>query len=386
MDIYTMTWYRGENYGSVLQAYALPCFLKTKGYECRTLAYRPGKLQSLFYKFITGNISETLGYKANEAATALTREKRGKKRKRAFLFDKFRKEHMDLTDECRSGREIEKRYGGDSIFICGSDQIWNPYLYDPNMYLRFEKDRKKKIAYAASFGVKEIPANMEQRILNDILTLDNISVREKSGAEIVRRMTGINIPVTADPVLLLTKEKWEELMAPSAEQEPYLFCYMLGGCAENLHNIKVFAAEKSLKVCIVPVAAEDYDDTDAVQYPTGPCEWLRLIKNADYVVTDSFHCLLFSVMFHRQFTVFRRFSGEDSHSQNTRILWFLKQTGFESRDAKMSGNIKRSIITKDQFSAADNAIRKRQTYSRRWLLKTVQKAIEACGTGQEKDS
>jgi hypothetical protein len=91
-------------------------------------------------------------------------------------------------------------------------------------------------------------------------------------------------------------------------------------------------------------------------------------------------------MFHRQFTVFRRFSGEDSHSQNTRILWFLKQTGFESRDAKMSGNIKRSIITEDQFSAADNAIRKRQTYSRRWLLKTVQKAIEACGTGQEKDS
>ena len=189
-----------------------------------------------------------------------------------------------------------------SGFVIGSDQVWNPD-FDFNSELEYLPmvPQQKKIAYAASFGVGEISANRE-RTAELLDGIKSISVREEAGAEIVRDLTGREVPVVLDPTLLLGPADWEKVSVKPRKVDrsvPYVFKYVLGDDV-NDKRIAALAASRGLEVIDV------MDDSLAV----GPSEFVWLIAHSELVCTDSFHASVFALLHHRPLAIFERVSAD----------------------------------------------------------------------------
>ena len=381
--IYIMTWYRGMNYGSVLQAYALQRYILSLGYSCRILNYAPGKPASLKMKILNGSLRDTLIYKFNECTAGASGNRADRN---ITAFDSFREEYMDITGRCRNADEILKLCGEDSVFVCGSDQIWNPYFYDPCYFLTFAKDKNKKIAYAPSFGVSEANRAVKKRIAAALDGFGSISVREETGKEIIKDLTGKEAVVTADPTMLADMRQWDLIAEDPEEKEPYLFCYFLSSSGEYLRAAEKTAAARGLKIRMLPMTASGAANENVIKEAVGPREWLGYIKNADFVMTDSFHCTLFAMRYRRQFITLKRFSDDDPRGQNGRISSFLNETEMAGRfinASDMTGN--EPGITADMFARACGIIDKKAEYSGRWLAHNLKKAKEADNGWQYKN-
>lgn len=367
MKVYTQTWYRGNNYGSVLQAYALQKTILSLGYDCSVLNYRPTKADMWKLKIINHSLKATIDYKINE----FLMKKNGMNQKQAVdnltLFDAFRREYMRISEPCSTAEEINELCGHDAVFVCGSDQIWNPYFYDPFYFLEFIQDSSRKIAYAPSFGVENLPNNNKKRIQKAVTSFTHISVREKRGAEIIRDLTGTGVDVTVDPTMLLSLEQWSEIAAPINEKKDYLFCYFLSEEPLYMNAAREIAKEKGLVIRMLPMVAADFRRDDTISCPVGPCEWISWVKNAGYVLTDSFHCTLFAIRFHKQFNVLQRFSDGDKHGQNSRIHSLLRLASMEDRLVVPGKKGDYSPISESQFEVADSYMEKEIGSSKSWL-------------------
>lgn len=276
MKVYTQTWYRGNNYGSVLQAYALQHTISDMGYACSVLNYKPTKADMWKLKFINHSLKETIQYKINEYL--MKKNGTSEAVNNLSLFDDFRAQHMQITPPCSTAPEIARICGDDAVFVCGSDQIWNPYLYDPYYFLEFVQDSRRKIAYAPSFSVMEIPHRCQKRLRKAIAPFRYVSVREKRGAEIVRELTGKQVMVAVDPTLLVSMAHWQTLAKPIDSEQKYLFCYFLSENARYLETAEKIAREKHLTIRMLPMVAADFKKSGTVKEPVGPREWLGLVK------------------------------------------------------------------------------------------------------------
>lgn len=372
--VYIMTWYRGMNYGSVLQAYALQRYILSLGYSCRILNYAPGKPASLKMKILNGSLRDTLIYKFNECTAGASGNRADRN---ITAFDSFREEYMDITGRCRNADEILKLCGKDAVFVCGSDQIWNPYFYDPCYFLTFAKDKNKKIAYAPSFGVSEVNRAVKKRIAAALDGFGSISVREEAGKEIIKDLTGKEAVVTADPTMLADMHQWDLIAEDPEEKEPYLFCYFLSSSGEYLRAAEKTAAAKGLKIRMLPMTASDAANENVIKEAVGPQEWLGYIKNADFVMTDSFHCTLFAMRYRRQFITLKRFSDDDPRGQNGRIRSLLENTGIRERFLSAENVTgKEEDIKEGLFDTAAAVMDKKSGSSEKWLRQNLEKSGE----------
>jgi len=372
MKVYTQTWYRGNNYGSVLQAYALPQAIQKMGYQCEVLAYAPNRLHKWKLKLINRSIKETINYKINELLMKCSTRSVEQAFHNLSLFDEFRKNYMQITAHCTNKKEILNVCGEDATFVCGSDQIWNPYFYDPYYFLSFVNDETRKIAYAPSFGVEEIPKYSRKGVKKQINRFNKISVREKRGAELVKELTGKEATVVVDPTLLLSNEEWSGISAPLEEKEPYLMCYFLSNNPVYHRVAQELANQLGLKIRLLPMVAADFKREETIQEPIGPREWLSLVRNAEFVLTDSFHCGLFSIRFHKNFYIFQRFSSEDKRGQNSRVQSLLKSTKLEDRMLIPGQKHTYTTISEECFDKADNELKTKIEFSKKWLEAALQ--------------
>lgn len=315
-----MTWYTFRNYGTVLQAVALNRVIRDFGYDVSTIAYNPLERKKPFAERVLNKIERLLSasdYSSDE---------------KELLFENFIKENICLTSKIHSSEEFHRLNSDFDAFVCGSDQIWGPRWLDTRFYLDFVEKADCKIAYAPSFGCSEIPEdNKRKKISSCLMDFGSISVREKSGAEIVESLIGKKPPVVLDPTLLLDDEKWDEYARTCFDKSKrYCLFYFLGNNPQNYHVAKKIAEDKGLKIKILPVFSKDFKLESSIHESVGPSEFLTLLKNADYVCTDSFHGMVFSVIFHKQFVAFERFKRTGGKSQNTRIYNFLNLMGLNN--------------------------------------------------------
>lgn len=371
MKIYTQTWFKGYNYGTVLQAYALSEYISSLGYDCSILGYRPNAAEQWRLKLINRNIIATIRYKINEAAMKKNKTGLDNSTNNYECFEKFRKDCMRISPECTSVKKIEEVCGSDSIFICGSDQIWNPYMYNPCYYLEFVKDPNRKIAYAPSFGVSEIPNYNRKRVRNALSSFKHISLREKRGTEIVKELIGKKAVVTVDPTLLLTDEQWLSLsqsQEAASDEPPYIFCYFLSENQRYFQIAHELADKFGLNIRMLPMVAEDYKKKETIKEAVGPKEWINLIRGASFVLTDSFHCTLFALRFHKSFYTLQRFSENDKKGQNARITNLFSLTGFSDRLLLPKETEKEySTIASERFEHSDAQLKKETDTSKKWL-------------------
>ena len=325
MKIKTITCHNVYNYGASLQAYALQRFLLDSGNEVEIIDYRPAYL-SFVYDFmgVSPNWSQNFAVRWGYRIFRLPMRIRGLKRKAAF--DKFTKEFLRLTPRVyRNNQELKAFPPKADVYIAGSDQIWNTVYEngrDPAFYLDFAESGAKRFSYAASFSTKQIVPEYEDFVREKLQKFDAITVREKEGVEILREL-GLAGRQVLDPVFLLSANQWNKILenAKLSCFSNYIFVYDLAGNPLLQKFAQKLAKQTGKKI----LAVRDNNNVsyaDIVIKDAGPLEFVNYLRNADYIVADSFHALAFSVIFEKEFFVFARL-GYDINSRMENLLSFV---------------------------------------------------------------
>ena len=247
-------------------------------------------------------------------------------------FDEFRKS-IPHTESVFTDDNISETLDEFDSFIVGSDQVWNPHLNAPSYLLSFANNGKKGIAYGASLGVTSLTSEQKGYFKKYLTNFSAISVREKDAVSIIQKLTNIGVQWVLDPVFLLSKNDWITLASNNRIQHRYIFTYFLGEDKKQREIVKRFAQRKKLKIVSLPHILNYYNDADSGFgdiriYNASPKDFLSLIKNAEYVFTDSFHAVAFSTIFNKEFFVFSR--GD----MNSRIESITSVFGLEKRYIK----------------------------------------------------
>ena len=311
-----------NNYGGLLQNYALQQVLKRLGHEVKTIDFVG---RTSFTRYLL-SICKQLLISVLKCRRPQIRPYVAIPTFRNPIMADFVNNHIDRTRIVHSyNKKIINEEHFDAI-ITGSDQVWRP-IYNMNiedMYLKFVPNSIKKIAYAASFGVDtwEYNAKLTKRCAKQAKRLDAISVREATGVELCRTNLGVNAEHVLDPTILAGAEAYKPLLKENTEQQDYLFAYILDIAPEKQSYVESIAKSKGLKTII---KSADKNATLSVE------DWLSMIANSSMVVTDSFHGTVFSILFHREF-----YSIVNIARGGTRFASLLKPLGLDYRKGDVS--------------------------------------------------
>lgn len=329
-----------DNYGACLQAYALMNVINNLGYRCEIIRYT--EPEGYFENSIENRIKTSKAYNTVRCMISSNYKKAYLCEKvRRKTFEKFRKKYLKFSaKEYKTFHELKETNEIYDIFVCGSDQIWNPTFYNGNnraYFLDFVHQAKKKIAYAPSIGLSEFPEEYATDFARLIGRLDYVSVRESTGVNIIREVSGVEACHVLDPTLLMTGEQWNDLVSEDRiEEEKYIFCYLFGKHEEYTTAIQRLCEETGYKAVIIPFSEENLSDNYTKIYRAGPKEFLNLIKNAEYILTDSFHATVFSILFSKPFFSLHRFKTGEKNSMNSRLKSLLDIVGLSNRFIKCS--------------------------------------------------
>lgn len=224
-------------------------------------------------------------------------------------------------------------------YLIGSDQMWNPWMVQPQYLLDFvpKKSKKAKIAYAASFGVDNIPDSKKYIYTMYLPHFSKITVREPRAAELVKELSQREATVVLDPTFLLLQEDWKRFCTYSnicsqyKLKSDYIVCYFIGSQEFNhIAIVREIAKLLELKLVIVPMKMMDYKENDAIIIADA-ChyDFVSLIDNAALVCTDSFHAVVFSFLMNTPFYNFPRFKKGDKYSQDARLQNIMTKFGLE---------------------------------------------------------
>lgn len=301
MKIGILTFHEADSYGAVLQAYALQQTLLSFG------------AQSEFVQIQMPVKTEPAAAPAAPAAALFARRIQAEGKKRENLFAAFRQAHMHISRPYQPTEDID---GDFDSFIAGSDQIWNFRIpnADARYFLPFAKPEKRN-SYAASFGADDLPEKAKNWAAKQLSMFQQISVREESGCKIVESLTGKRAEVCLDPTLLPDRAQWEALTCQE-DTEPYVLLFLLKYDDVLLTKAKAEADKRGIALRTVTAAFMPQLGMSAWN-TTGVTDWLSAIRNAQCVFTNSFHGMVFSMIFGRSFHV-QRLTGELT-SRNGRL-------------------------------------------------------------------
>lgn len=369
------------NYGVYLQAYAMQKKVEDFGYDGEIIHYvkrtestssagRASKIKRLLLHPVqTKKIIDNKIMKSGSNFAG-----------RSFSFSKFASKNFNLTRLCNDMDDAEKIAGKYHAVVCGSDQIWNPVHTDCNPYyfLQFVPP-EKRIAYAPSVACEEIPEKYLEDFKNYISSFSSISVRESSGAELVEKITGRKCENTVDPTLLYDKNFWNALALPERiVKEPYIFCYFLGGTEIHKKAIDRIEKETGKKVVLSPFDYEINSLKKGEKIYADIEQFLTLVRDADFVLTDSFHGVAFSVNFRKSFAAVKR--GDIDPGKHTRINDFLSKISLADRIVTEE-NIDNFKFSEINYEESENIlqswIKASEDYFRNSLEKVLEKSEES---------
>jgi len=307
-----ITFSAADNFGALMQCYALRKYLTQRGYDVEVINYWPSYLRKeyrLMFNWEELRSGVQSGLKCLWRSVIYIRFKNlpkaiSKQRKMNY----FRKNYLNITKKCRNLKEL-KNLPPYQLYIAGSDQIWNPELtggkLDPVFFLNFAPANARKVSYAASTGnapSKDMLGKYKYYMKN----LDYISVREKKTADILAKITDKKVHQDKDPTLLLDRKSWEKLLLKDKEKKPYIFFFSLYYQPEQFQYVNKLSERNKMPIkhYFYGRLAKRLVNNGGSCYFDSPQELLTKIKNAAYVVTDSFHVTVFSILFEKRFVTF----------------------------------------------------------------------------------
>ena len=329
-------WWSNDNYGQLLQCYALQKYLDDMGHDAFLIRYKRNDIlpNPLFCKIIKAfnpiELFRHIKFMINKKRTlnCLSRD-----------FNGFRQKYLKLSEiEYDSYEQMKSNPPNADIYIVGSDQVWNfsnfsvkRYLFPIHAYfLDFGSEKTLRLSYAASWGVDDITSKLRNVITPLLSRFDYVSVREEKGIDLCKKCGFDKVEWVCDPTLLLDADTYRKIYKENKirkQENKYIFLYMLS--AENELDVsKVWDFAKTNELAVVYVKGNSKFDGYESFEATIP-EWLYLLDNAEYVITNSYHCAVFSSIFQKHFGV-SPVIGKDS-GMNTRLDSLFKMLNIDER-------------------------------------------------------
>lgn len=330
-----VTIYDRSNYGNRLQNYAVQCVMEKMEVKAETVIFEKDILT--WKKYLKYYLQKLFCYRLPGDAyywKYMIPHIR--------CFEKFNKKYINTLKWDMLSKSIDKI----DYFILGSDQVWNPSWYDnlpikKEMYLLTFARPDQKVCFSPSFGLEELPNRWKPWFREKLLFFPKLSVREESGAEIIRKLTGKEAEVLIDPTMMLDAEDWMKIARKPKKVDcaiPYILTYYLGGRSERVNtDIERYATENGLAVWHLL----DRERPDV--YEAGPREFIYLVAHASLILTDSFHACVFSFLFRKPFLVYPR-EGRESRILS-RMDTLLKK--FDLQRKYVDGGLKNDVLECD---------------------------------------
>lgn len=277
-----------QNLGALLQAYALSEYITTLGHECKIIKFREFDQRPFeTIKGIPDAISDIVLF--------------GECKRKMQKINVFRAKYLPFTERCYlSASEMDELNEQFDCFIAGSDQIWNVHrgIID-EFFLSFVNSERRKVSYAASFGLTKLPEEYISGVREGLLRFDSISIREATGVKLAEELTGRKYLQAVDPVFLKSKEEWEELCTDCLVKEKYIFVY-----PTQITPILKEVVRKAKKELGYKVYSLFYFvGVDKVVKDADPIDFITYIRDAELIIGSSFHATAFSVIFQKNLRV-----------------------------------------------------------------------------------
>lgn len=325
-----------KNYGNRLQNYAVQEVIKELGFTVETIVNTTSHLRE---KEKVSNIKKAVYALKNNPIwdvvykiykkkyrekynTQIVKAYELKKERLICFTDRYIKESKFTISDTNIPKNELSTY---DYFVVGSDQVWNPNFerFSHIDFLTFAP-RFKRIAYAASFGIEELPAELNDNFKEWLLGMNYISTREEAGQKLIQELTNIDSTVLVDPTLMLSKEQWKSISKVS-EHKPtnkYILTYFLGDTTiERIRFIKQCSKEYNCEIINLSSIF------DLALYSIDPSEFIDFFNSACIICTDSYHGIIFSILFEKPFIVFERLDG----SMSSRVDTLLNKFNFDGR-------------------------------------------------------
>ncbi len=370
MKIGLVTWYKYENYGTVLQAFALQNVVKQLGHTCDIIPYDEAKTvhrRKLSFNELGYKIFSKIKKQLKIFEHRFEKEFELKDAERSRLFRGFIKAYISQSEPLKLD-EYESRY---DLFVCGSDQIWSPAGFDTFYFFDFVKDKRKTIAYAPSIGRNDIYSHQKADYARLIKEINYLSIREKRGAEIIKYLTGRDAKIVLDPTLLLDASFWYTLIEKKVEMGPYILCYVLGDITSVYKYIKKVQKKLRYKIVIIANKISDWRYKSNCITVVSPQHFLTLVYHASMVCTDSFHGIAFSINFQKQFLSFLRFNDKDEISQNSRVFNILDTFNLQSRLIHNATELINQVCTEINYAEVEQILKEKRADSLGYLEDSI---------------
>lgn len=340
-----------ENYGSILQCYSTKTFVESLGYECDVLSFNeaPRNFIEKLAKYIK-KILKILRYPS--FLRYIVNEKRKKthsslslgtrKRMEDFISQTFHPQKVTEKDLKKS--DWINQY---DFFIAGSDQIWSPKkdIY-PFRFLSFAPI-EKRITLSVSFGISDVPEYNKKQIRKLLQNYKSISVREETGIKIVEKYSSAKAIRTADPTIIYTKKNWEDFSNGLSIDSDYILVHFLDTPNKiALKSINELTTRLGINVIAVGYNYEIFRKLKNFKFmDASPKEYIALISQAKYILTDSFHTSIFSINLTKEFFVFAR--QYSLIPQSSRIIDLLHRFNLSNRFITSINDLNRALQEKN---------------------------------------
>ena len=377
-----------ENFGSALQTYATQYTLEKMGYDARIFeingVHRQIHIKKLLYyagrmfdpvelKYLLANLKS----RSRKSASASTDQYAQDMIVRKQVYADFNKNWNKMLPLVKGWSGLTKQASEMDAVVVGSDQLWRPSnIVGCYFTLEFVPDNVKKIAFSTSFGVPELPANLHKHAKKFLSRIEHISVRENSGSDIVKAESGRDATVVCDPTMMLTAEDWMHIQEekPFAEGK-YILMYLMGDNPEQREFVKQLSKKSGCRIIGLlhgaTYIAYDEEVADEKPFNVGPSEFVNLIRNAEYVCTDSFHCCVFSILNSTKFFAFRRWPDGSKFSANDRLYTLLDFTGLSRRMLMGTEDVDKCIADDIDFGPVLEKVYEKRKMSMEYLVNAL---------------
>lgn len=366
MKVAVITRHAISNYGSLLQAIATQQMIEQLGHICEIIDYvREDESYFKYEKTILASKSNWNNSVIKKALYLLLRQPEsiiaGKK------FEKEQRNYLKLTRRYVTYDELLEDKPIADIYMTGSDQVWGPVangVYDNVYCLSFTNETEKTISYAASFGHTDMTAELEEYYKEWLNRYDHISVREESAEEILKKM-GIEALQVIDPTLLFASSYWDTYIKP-IKQKNYVLVYQIHNDRRVGEYASKVAKAKGLKLIRISASLHQMIREGSFVWLPEIGEFLSYIKNADCMITDSFHGTAFAIIFNTPFV-----EVLPNNNTGTRNMSILKMTGLSNRILKSNNDVELAG-KKIDFAEVNGILAKKRDESVRILKSMIE--------------
>lgn len=377
-----------SNYGTKLQAWAMCEIFKRRGYKPAILEYSEVENMNFLrkVKMIIGKQVKPIVCGRDYLYVSKFRAEYKNESLREQIITRYKAIDGDdkLIPHYRfigSKKDLQSFAKQFDIVATGSDQVWHPVLNKSNLWfftLNFAPCNIKRIAYAPSLGVDELSKEQGETFRNLLQNIDFISLREDSGVKAIQPLVDKPVSLVLDPTLLVGRSLWDKVLDENKvlRDKDYCLCYLLGTNPKHRDICEIVAKKLNLKILnFAHFKAYNKGDeslSGEKLYDVSPTEFIGLIKNAKFVITDSFHCSVFSMMYHVPFMTLLRFQKNDSLSTNTRIYSMLQQFGLGNRILDNEDKLDDLLQAPIDFSYVENTLEQKREQSNTYLDRALQ--------------